>query len=66
MLKPVLIASYAVMAGTGVIAVACLLQPSPSWVAVALVVHAILMGWAGLTANFFEWEILARGVEERR
>lgn len=66
MLKPVLVASYAVMAGAGLIAVAGLLHPDANWLVVALVAHAILTGWSAGVANLFEWEILARGVVEQR
>jgi hypothetical protein len=66
MLKPILVASYAVMAGAGLIALAGLLQPESDWLVAALVGHAILTGWSGGVANLCEWEILARGVPEQR
>ena len=66
MLKPVLATSYAVRTVAGLIPMAGLLQPESNWLVAALVVHAILMGWFGGIAILFEWEILARGVAERR
>ena len=66
MLKPVLVASYAVMAGGGLIAAAGLLRPESRWLVAALAAHAILTGWAGGVVGVFEWEILARGVAEQR
>ena len=66
MLKPVLTASYFVMAGGGLIAVAGLLRPDSNWLVAALVTHAILTGWSVGVVNLFEWEILARGVAEQR
>ena len=66
MLKPVLVTSYAVIAASGLIVAAGLLQPHSNWVVAALVVHAMLMGWCLGIVNLFEWEILARGVAERR
>ena len=44
MLKPVLVASYAVSAAAGLIVVVGLLQPQSNWLVVALVVHAMLIG----------------------
>ena len=66
MLKPVLVASYAVSAASGLIVVVALLQPHSNWLVMALVVHAMLIGWSLGLANLFEWEILARGVGEER
>ena len=66
MLKPVVVASYAVTAASGLIVVVSLLQPHSNWLVVALIVHATLMGWCLGVAGLFEWEILARGVTEQR
>ena len=66
MLKPVLVMSYAVGAAAGLIVVVGLLQPHSNWLVVALVAHAMLTGWSLGAANIFEWEILARGVAEKR
>jgi hypothetical protein len=66
MLKPVLVMSYAVVSASGLLVALTLLRPHSIWLAVALVVRATLMGWFLGIASLFEWEILARGVEERR
>jgi hypothetical protein len=66
MLKPVLVASYAVSAAAGLIVVVGLFQPHSNWLVAALVVHAMLIGWSMGVANLFEWEILSRGVAEQR
>jgi hypothetical protein len=66
MLKPVLVASYAVSAAAGLIVVVGLLEPQSHWLVAALAIHATLTGWSLGVANLFEWEILARGVAEQR
>ncbi|MCD4727559.1 MAG: MFS transporter [Pirellulales bacterium] len=66
MLKPVLVASYAMSAAAGLIVVVSLLQPPSYWLVASLVMHAMLMSWCLGIINVFEWEILARGVAEQR
>ena len=67
MLKPVLVASYAVIAARRADrGRSALLQPHSNWLVAALVVRATLMGWCLGIVNVFEWEILARGVAEQR
>jgi hypothetical protein len=66
MLKPVLIASYATSTAAGLLVVLGLFQPHSWWLVAALAVHATLTGWALGIANIFEWEILVRGVAEKR
>lgn len=66
MLKPVLVASYAVSAASGLIVAVALLEPHSGWLLAALIIHAMLMGCCTGVAALFEWEILARGVAERR
>ena len=66
MLKPVLVGSYSAMACAGAFAAAGLLWPESDLLVVVLVIHAILTGWFTLSANIFEWEVLARGVAEQR
>lgn len=66
MLKPVLVTSYAVVAACGLLMVVGLLQSPSNWFIAALVVRATLMGWFLGAVALFEWEILARGVDEQR
>ncbi len=66
MLKPVLVIAYAVMATSGLIASAGLLQPQSHWPVMALIVRAMLIGWCMGIVAVYEWEILARGVAEQR
>ena len=66
MLKPVLVASYAVSAAAGLIVVVGLLEPHSNWLVAALIAHAMLTGWSLGIANIFEWEILVRGVAQER
>jgi len=66
MLKPVLVASYALSAAAGLIVAVGLVQPNADWLAAALIVRALLMGACAGVINVFEWEILARGVAEER
>jgi hypothetical protein len=66
LLKPILVASYAVIAASGLIVAVALLQPQSNWTVAALIVHAILMGWCCGIVALFEWEVLARGVAEQR
>lgn len=67
MLKPILVTCYAVGAAAGlIVVVGLLLQPQSNWLVGALIAHAMLTGWSLGAANLFEWEILARGVAEKR
>jgi MFS family permease len=66
MLKPMLAGAYLVMAGTGALMVAALLQPTSSIVLAVLVVRAMMVSWCIGVVAFYEWEILARGVTEKR
>lgn len=66
MLKPVLVASYAVSVIAGLIAVVSLLQPTSDWLVATMVVRAMLLGCSLGICSIFEWEILARGVDEQR
>jgi hypothetical protein len=66
MLKTILVASYGVVAASGLLVAAALLHPCSNWVVAALIAHAMLMGWCLGIIGLYEWEILARGVSERR
>jgi len=65
-LKRMLVGAYLVMAGTGALMVAALLQPTNIIVLVVLVVRATVLSWCIGIIAFYEWEILARGVSEKR
>ncbi len=65
-LKPILVIAYSTVAFSGLIVVIALLQTEPTWLVIALIMRSTLMGWCLGIINFFEWEILARGVAERR
>jgi MFS family permease len=64
-LKPLLIASFVVMAGTGAISAAALFL-GPDWVLAALVTSAALMGCANGVMASCLWEVIGRGVSEAR
>lgn len=66
MLKPVLIAAYAIVATSGTLVLVGLFYPHSNWLVAALVVRAVLTGWFMGVVSLFEWEVLARGVDERR
>lgn len=64
--KPVLVAAYLVQAVSGAVVAAVLLLPTREWIIPAVIVHAALLGAAGYTAETFQWEVLSRGVGEKR
>ena len=66
MLKPILVASYVAIAVGGLIAAGGLIDPQSNCLITALIMRATLLGWCGGVAGLFEWEILARGVAEKR
>jgi hypothetical protein len=80
MLKPVLVASYLTAAAATALVVVTLLLPTPDWlfpaldalgmprhwVVPALILNAGLLGWSLGVANTYQWEVLGRGVAERR
>jgi hypothetical protein len=80
MLKPVLVVTYVIVAGATVVVVATLLLPTPGWmiptldvlgmpphwVVPAVILHGGLLGWALGVVATYQWEVLGRGVAERR
>lgn len=67
LLRPSITLSYAVAAVMGALVAAALALPTPNWLRIAaMVAHGAVLGCAnGVTATF-NWEVLGRGVAERK
>ena len=66
LLKPMLVGAYLAIAGTGAAMLVALLQPASGLVLAVDVARATVMGWCIGIIAFYEWEILIRGVTEKR
>ena len=64
--KPVLMAAYLVQALSGAAVAGVLLLPTAEWVIPAVIIHAAILGAAGYTAETFQWEVLSRGLGQKR
>ena len=66
-LKPVLTATYLIIAATGGVVAALLLLEAPAWAVLSgVVLHAAVMGCGLGVVTPFEWEVLGKGVAESR
>ena len=66
LLRPMLLLAYLTMATAGGAVAATLMWGSRSAVIVAVVVHAGILGGANGVVQTFLWELLARGVSDKR
>ena len=65
-LKMVVCVGLLSIAAMGIVVVVALLLPTPAWVVPAVVLHAGVLGAANGINVAFMWEILGRGVSEKR
>lgn len=65
-LKPLLVAAFLAMAGSGAIAAAAVLFLGPAWVLAALIASAAVLGCSNGVMFSCLWEVVGRGVAEAR